>query len=144
MRSMLAAMAATVVALTTPVAAQQVPPPPPGPPPAPPRPAYPPPPTIMWLPGAYIRADGGYGFSFDTRFKDVNFAQTLGDDVRVKGDSGSSPFYQAGLGFRFTRFFRVDVTANYLPSLKFSGTDNVGLGTANNAQVRSEAALVNA
>jgi opacity protein-like surface antigen len=144
MRSMLAAMAATVVALTTPVAAQQVPPPPPGPPPAPPPAAYPPPPTIMWLPGAYIRADGGYGFSFDTRFKDVNFAQTLGDDVRVKGDSGSSPFYQAGLGFRFTRLFRVDVTANYLPSLKFSGTDNVGLGTVNKAQVRSEAALVNA
>ena len=143
MKSMLAALAATVVALTTPVAAQQAPPPPPGPPPAPPPAAYPPVPTIMWLPGAYIRADGGYGFTFDTRFRDVNFAQTLGDDVRIKGDSGSSPFYQAGFGYRFTRWFRADVTADYLPSLKFSGTDNIGLGTVNRAQLHSEAALLN-
>jgi opacity protein-like surface antigen len=143
MKSMLAAMAATVVALTTPVAAQQAPAPPPGSPPAPPRPAYPPPPTIMWLPGAYIRVDGGWGFTTDTRFRDVNFAQTLGDDVRIKGDSGSGPAYQAGLGFRFTRWFRMDATADYFPSLKFSGTDNIALGTVSNAQVRSEAALLN-
>jgi opacity protein-like surface antigen len=145
MKSMLAALAATVVALATPAAAQQAPAAPPGAPPAlPPVPAYPPPPTIMWLPGAYIRADAGYGFSFDTSFRDVNFAQTLGDDVRVKGDSGSSPFYQAGLGFRFTRWFRADITADYLPSLKFSGTDNIGLGTANAGQLRAETVLVNA
>ncbi|HEV8028074.1 MAG TPA: hypothetical protein VGP50_11625 [Stellaceae bacterium] len=153
MKSMLAALAATVAALTTPVAAQQAPPPPPGPPPAPPPAAYPPGPppaayppvpTIMWLPGAYIRADAGYAFTFDTDFRDVNFAQTLGDGVRIKGDSGNSPFYEAGLGYRFTRFFRADLTANYLPSLKFSGTDNIGLGTVNNAQIHSEAAFANA
>ena len=141
MRSMLAAaLAVTVAALSTPVAAQQAPPP--GSRPAP-LPAYPPPPTIMWLPGPYIRVDGGYGFTFDTNFKDVNFDQTLGDGVQLQGDSGSSPFYQAGLGFRLTRWFRIDVTANYMPSLKFSGTDNVALGAVNNGQLRSEAAFVN-
>jgi opacity protein-like surface antigen len=144
MKSMLAAMAVTIAALATPAIAQQVPPPPAGQPPAPPPPAYPPPPTIMWLPGAYIRADGGYGFTTDTNFRDVNFDTTLGAGVRLKGDSGSSPFYQAGLGYRFTRWFRADLTANYMPSLKFSGTDNIGLGTVNNAQIHSEAALVNA
>jgi len=144
MKSMLAAMAATVVAFATPVAAQQAPPPFPGPPAVPPPPAYPPPPTLMWLPGAYIRADGGYGFTTNTDFKDVNFAATLGDDVRLKGDSGSSPFYQAGVGFRFSRWFRADVTASYLPTLKFSGTDNIGFGSVNNGQLHSGAALVNA
>jgi opacity protein-like surface antigen len=141
MKSMLAAMAAAVVALATPAAAQQAPPPPPGLPPPPP--AYPPVPTIMWFPGAYIRVDAGYGFTTDTRFRDVNFDTTLGAGVRLKGDSGSGPAYQAGLGYRFNRWFRMDLTANYFPALNFSGTDNVGLGTVNKAQLQSEAALVN-
>jgi opacity protein-like surface antigen len=137
MKSMLAAMAATVVALTTPVAAQQAPAAPP------PRPAYPPVPTIMWLPGAYIRADAGWGFTTATDFRDVNFDTTLGAGVRLRGDSGSGPGYQAGLGYRFTRWFRMDATADYFPGLNFSGTDNEGLGSVNKAGVRSEAALVN-
>jgi opacity protein-like surface antigen len=128
MKHVLAAAALTVAtALAGQAAAQPAPPPSPplsGPPPVGQPGAFPPPPPLMWLPGAYIRGDGGYGFSAETRFRDLNdedFNATLGDDVRIKGDSGSSPFYNLGVGGRFNRFLRIDVTASYLPSLKFSG-----------------------
>jgi opacity protein-like surface antigen len=100
----------------------------------------------MWFPGVYIRADGGYGFSAETRFRDVNEDSpvTLGDDVHIKGDSSSSPIYGVGIGGRFNRFFRADVTGAYLPSLRFSGTDNIGAGSVNKGQIHSGAALVNA
>jgi opacity protein-like surface antigen len=149
MRYMLAATAAAVAALTVPAAAQQAGPPSPsapyGAPGAaypPPAPAYPAAPAIMWLPGAYLRADGGYGFTTGTDFRDVNFDTTLGPGVRINGDSGNSPFYDAGVGFRFNRWFRADVTASYMPSLKFSGTDNIGDGSVNKAGERSESAFL--
>src|SRR5216684_558021 len=40
--------------------------------------------------------------------------------------------------------FRADITASYLPSLHFSGGDNIGAGSANTARIHSWVGLVNA
>ncbi|HET7594688.1 MAG TPA: outer membrane beta-barrel protein [Stellaceae bacterium] len=155
------AVAAAVVAaaLFAPAALAQQPPsppaypPPPGYPPAPgyyppgyyPPPVYAPMPVAFIKPGLYLRVDGGGAFSAETNFKDTNFeTPTLGDGARLTGDSGSTALGDVGIGARFLPFFRADVTASYLPSLKFSGDDNFGTGSVNTAKIHSGVVLVNA
>jgi opacity protein-like surface antigen len=122
-------------------------PPPPGyPPPYPPPPVYRPAmPAAFIRPGIYLRLDGGGAFSNELRFKDTNFSTpTLGGGNRLTGDAGDSPLGTVGIGARFLPFFRADVTASVIPSLHFNGGDNLGTGSVNIAQIRSEVALVNA
>jgi opacity protein-like surface antigen len=124
-------------------------PPPPGyPPPGYPPAAYPiyrpPMPAAFIRPGIYVRLDGGGAFSADTRFRDTSFDTTLGAGNRLTGDSGSSVLGDVGIGARFLPFFRADVTASYIPSLRFSGGDNFGTGSINTAQIRSGVVLANA
>ncbi len=167
MKCAIAASAAMLVAFASGASAQQAPPPPAAPPseqpptaPAPPAynpppgyyppPAYYPPPPYYYYPGTvfwpapYIRADAGGAFSTDTNFHDTSHAApTLGEGVELQGNSGQSPLYDVGVGARFAPNFRADVTFSYLPSLRFSGSDNLALGTSNTAAVRSWVALVN-
>lgn len=149
--------------------AQQVPPPPPATtPPPPPPPGYPPPayyppppayqppafypppvyrplmPAAFVRPGIYLRIDGGGAFSDELSFRDTVFDTTLGAGNRLTGGAGDSPFGTVGIGARFLPFFRADVTASVIPSLRFSGGDNLGTGSVNIAQIRSQVALVNA
>jgi len=122
-------------------------PPPPGyPAPYPPPAAYyrPPMPAAFIRPGIYLRVDGGGAFSNELRFRDTVFDTTLGAGNRLTGDAGSSPIGTLGVGARFLPFFRADVTASVIPSLRFNGGDNLGSGSVNIAQIRSEVALVNA
>jgi opacity protein-like surface antigen len=121
-------------------------PPPPGYPSAyPPSPVYRPPmPAAFIRPGLYLRIDGGGAFSNELRFRDTRFNTTLGAGNRLTGDAGSSPLGTVGIGARFQPFFRADVTASAIPSLRFSGGDNLGTGSVNTAQIRSEVVLANA
>ena len=122
-------------------------PPPPGyPAPYPPPPVYRPPmPAAFIRPGIYLRVDGGGAFSETMHFKDTNFAApTLGEDNRLEGGAGDSPLGTVGIGARFLPFFRADVTASAIPSLRFDGGDNLGTGSVNIAQIRSEFVLFNA
>lgn len=121
-------------------------PPPPGYPSAyPPPPVYRPPmPAAFIRPGPYLRIDGGGAFSGQLRFRDTSFNTTLGAGNRLTGDAGSSPLGTIGIGARFLPFFRADVTASAIPSLRFSGGDNLGTGSVNIAQIRSEVVLANA
>ena len=135
------------VAITAVVAAEASAQPesPPAPYPYPPPVVVPPPPPLFILPRFYIRGDAGGAFSETSRFRDTDFAtRTLGRGVRLRGNSGNSPIYDAGIGARFLPYLRVDVTGSYVPSLHFSGGDNIGLGTANTAQIHSWVGLVNA
>src|SRR6266851_2735197 len=85
------------------------------------------------------------GLSADSRFRDTNFATpTLGPGVALTGDGGRSALYDVGIGARFLPFFRADITASCLPSLHFSGGDNIGAGSANTARIHSWVGLVNA
>lgn len=154
--------------------AQQVPTPPPPPPPgypppgypppayyppppgSPPPPGYPPPaffpppvyrplmPAAFVRPGIYLRIDGGGAFSNELSFRDTVFDTTLGFGSRLTGGAGDSPFGTVGIGARFLPFFRADVTASVIPSLRFTGGDNLGTGSVNIAQIRSEVVLANA
>jgi opacity protein-like surface antigen len=102
-------------------------------------------PISFFKPGLYLRVDGGGAFSADTNFKDTNFATpTLGDGVRLTGDSGNTVLGDVGIGARLLPYLRVDVTASYLPNLRFSGGDNLGTGSVNTAKIRSGVVLVNA
>jgi opacity protein-like surface antigen len=164
MRNAVVAALAAATLLAPAALAQQAPSPPapaPTPPPAqtPPAPGYPPPPyypppgyrpyppmPLSFIkPGLYLRLDGGGAFSANTDFKDTNFATpTLGVGNRLTGDSGSSVLGDVGIGARFLPFFRADVTASYMPSLRFNGGDNLGTGSVNTAKIRSGVVLVNA
>ncbi len=105
----------------------------------------PPLPLAFVAPGLYLRGDAGAAFSADTRFRDTNFATpTLGPGVALTGDGGRSALYDVGIGARFLPFFRADITASCLPSLHFSGGDNIGAGSANTARIHSWVGLVNA
>jgi opacity protein-like surface antigen len=153
-----AALAQQAPAPTAPAPAPAYPPPPGYPPPGyyPPPPgypaAYPPPPVYrppmpaaFIRPGIYLRIDGGGAFSDELRFRDTNFgAPTLGEGNRLTGDAGDSPLGTVGIGARFLPFFRADVTASSIPSLRFNGGDNLGTGSVNIAQIRSEVVLANA
>jgi opacity protein-like surface antigen len=119
--------------------------PPPGYPPGYPRAAMTPLPPAFVAPGIYLRADAGGAFSADTRWRDENFSSpALGEGARLTGDSGNSAIYDVGIGGRISPLVRIDVTASYLPSLRFNGGDNLGTGSVNTARIHSWVGLVNA
>lgn len=95
--------------------------------------------------GFYVRGDVGGAFSTDTTFEDTNPTapnSTFGT-VKVTGNSGNSVLVDAGAGFRFSPLFRADLTLSYIPSLRFSGSDNAGFGTSNTADIKSLVGMVN-
>ena len=147
--------AVLLLAVTSAQAWAQAAPPPPPPGPYPPPPPYPAPPPYPYgypyLPRVYfgqfyIRADGGGAFSTTTRFRDDDPDAPnaiLGPGGRFKGGNGDSPLYDVGFGARVLPYLRWDATVSYLPSLRFSGTDNFGVGSVETAQIRSIAGFVN-
>ncbi len=158
MKCAIAALAAMFAVFASNASAQQAPAPPPtAPPPTAPPPSRPPtyypppgyyppyyPRPVYILPAPYIRGDAGGAFSTGTHFHDTSHAApTLGEGVKLQGNSGQSAIYDAGVGARFTPNFRADLTFSYLPSLRFSGSDNLALGTSNTAAIHSWVAMVN-
>jgi opacity protein-like surface antigen len=95
--------------------------------------------------GIYLRADAGAGLATDMMLKDTdgsNPSSTLGG-VTYTGDTVKSVLASVGIGYRLSPVFRIDLTASYLPGLRFSGGDNAGLGTVANAKIKPRFALVN-
>lgn len=71
--------------------------------------------------GYYLRLDTGYGFARD--------AGASGAPVSGKvNDMDGSPVIGAGIGYRFNRHFRVDLTSSYAGGHKLDGTDGAGTG----------------
>jgi opacity protein-like surface antigen len=95
--------------------------------------------------GVYFRVDVGAGFSTNTAFADTdpfNPNASLGG-VTYTGDAGTSALASAGIGVRLSPIFRIDLTGSYMPWLRFSGQDNLGLGTVATAKIKPRLALVN-
>ena len=94
----------------------------------------------------YLRGDVGAAFAEPTEFTDVTAAApnaALGPGVKVSGDVGDSVILAGGIGFRWTPAFRTDLTLSYMPSLKFTGHDNLGLGSTSTADFKPLVGLVN-
>lgn len=70
--------------------------------------------------GLYLRGDVGYGFS-RTKYDFSLLGQGVSQDRIVGG---------AGIGYRFTEHFRVDVSANYLGRDSFSYNDGTNSASA--------------
>ena len=95
--------------------------------------------------GVYFRVDAGAGFSTNTALADTdptNSNASLGS-VTYNGDAGISGLASAGIGVRLSPIFRIDLTGSYMPWLRFSGQDDVGLGTIGKAKIKPRVALVN-
>ena len=95
--------------------------------------------------GIYLRADAGAGLATDMKLEDTdasNPSSTLGG-ITYTGDTVKSVLASAGIGYRLSPVFRIDLTASYLPGLRFNGGDNAGLGTIANAKIKPRFALVN-
>ena len=91
----------------------------------------------------YLRLDGGGAFSANTALEDTNptaFNAGLGFNT-PRGDAGTSPLGSAGVGYRFSPSFRMDLTGTYVAPLNFSGTDPFG-GIAT-AKIKPLYALLN-
>ena len=96
--------------------------------------------------GVYFRVDAGAGFGTNTTFTDtapLSPSSTLGE-VTLNGDAGTSVLGSAGIGVRLSPAFRVDVTASYMPDLRFSGQDSIGVGSIATAKIKPRVGLVNA
>ena len=71
--------------------------------------------------GYYMRLDGGYGVARD--------AQGTGAPVTGKvNDLGHSPVVAAGVGYRFNRFFRADLTTGYAGGYELDDRDGASNG----------------
>lgn len=95
--------------------------------------------------GVYFRIDAGAGFSSNTALADTdpsNPNASLGG-ITFSGDAGTSALASAGIGVRLSPIFRIDVTGSYMPWLRFSGQDNLGLGTIATAKIKPRVGLVN-
>ena len=96
--------------------------------------------SVAVAPGAmaqvYLRIDGGGAISANTDLEDTNPTAsntTLGFD-RFNGDLGTSPLGSAGIGYRISPSFRMDLTGSYVTPLDFRGTDALGLGATARAK----------
>ena len=94
----------------------------------------------------YLRGDVGGAFSTNSSFRDVNPSASsalLGPGGRFKGNLGNSAFFDIGAGARLLPYWRWDATLTYIPSLKFSGGDTLGHGSAESANVDSLVGMLN-
>jgi opacity protein-like surface antigen len=94
----------------------------------------------------YIRGDLGGALSPDAHFKSADPAASdalLGPGARLKGGIAGTGAFDVGVGTRITPFLRWDATLTYIPSLKFSGSDNIGAGSVETANVDSLVGMVN-
>lgn len=71
--------------------------------------------------GYYLRLDTGYGFARDAK---AGGAPVTGRVNEVEG----SPVVAAGAGYRFSRYFRADVTTGYAGSYELNDRDSAGNG----------------
>lgn len=71
--------------------------------------------------GYYLRLDTGYGFAREAKASGAPVAGQVND---VEG----SPIVAAGVGYRFSRYFRADVTTGYAGSYQLNDRDGAGNG----------------
>lgn len=86
-------------------------------------PAYtPPPPPPAVLGGWYLRGDIGYS---NQRVDELDNVLYSGFDTLDRGDRDfdGGPIFGVGVGYRFNRWFRVDVTGEHRAAVDFSGND---------------------
>lgn len=103
-------------------------------PPAPP--IYAPAPAPVIGSGWYLRGDGGIGIN-DLRTKTSTFDSYV-PDARYEGHSlTDSGFIDAGIGYRFNEFFRVDGTGEYRTAAHYSAIESYNQGYFNNPQDNS-------
>ena len=122
--------------------------------PMPPAPVIVPPQAPALQGNWYLRGDGGIGLA-DLRTRNSTFdagfdaaANGVGYNTRSLDDAA---FVDAGVGYRFNRFFRADVTAEYRAAAHFAAiesyTDNTTLSGRQydtySGSVRSAVGLVN-
>ena len=71
--------------------------------------------------GYYIRLDAGYGVARDAKATGVPVTGRL-------DEAGQSPIVAAGVGYRFNRHFRMDLTTGYAGSYELDDRDGAGNG----------------
>ncbi len=94
----------------------------------------------------YVRGDLGGALSPDAHFKSddpVANNALLGPGGRIKGGIDGTGAFDIGVGTRVAPYLRFDGTLTYIPSLKFSGSDNVGAGSVETANINSLVGMVN-
>ncbi len=96
--------------------------------------------------GIYLRADAGGTYSGNN----ITFEDTAPNDpnsslgsATITGHAGPATFGDAGVGYRFSPYFRADLTLSYAPALKFTGHDPFGLGTDSTAKIKPWTAFLN-
>ena len=84
----------------------------------------------------YVRAGAGFENSSHDRFRDVDCNQSEppalfgcavavdGQPLAARGDFGTTPTVDLGLGWRLSPYVRVEVEGTYRPSLNFGGQAN--------------------
>lgn len=109
--------------------------------------------------GIYLRADGGYSWARDANIRNSGPGIDLGGGGAATNqlfgevnEIGDSPLVQAGVGYRISPAFRVDLTGGYRWGFKLDDTDSspntatgstYTLGTAYKADIRSTAVMLN-
>jgi len=103
---------------------------------------------FTWIPsGLYLRGDVGGAFGNDTTFKDTSpgSASCLLCTGTVHSSTRDSVIFGGGIGYRFAPMFRADLTLDYIPSFKVSGTATGGPvpGTTYSADLSSLVGMAN-
>jgi len=94
-------------------------------PPPPPPPVYTPPAVLggNW----YLRGDVGIGIA-DLRTKQSSFSTLVPSPQFEQSSLDDTGFIDAGVGYRFNQFFRVDVTGEYRAAAQYSAIETYNQG----------------
>ena len=97
-----------------------------------PMPLPPPPPVYAPAPAAlggnwYLRGDVGVGIA-DLRTQQSNFAYYVPDARYEHSSLDDSAFIDAGVGYRFNQYFRVDATGEYRAAAQYSAIESYNQG----------------
>jgi len=91
-----------------------------------------PPAQIMpsWIDGFYVRGDVGGAIGNATKFRDTNPTSAspfpiLGPSV-AEAETGVSSLVGGGIGYRFNRLFRADLTFDWMPGLRATPVSSSG------------------
>lgn len=94
----------------------------------------------------YVRGDIGGAFPAFDRFKSDNpdaANSLLPPGGRIVGDADATEAFDIGAGTRLTPYLRWDATLSYIPSMRFSGGDNIGAGSVETANIDSLVGMIN-
>ena len=92
----------------------------------PPQPIYTPPVPVSFG-GFYLRGDVGDGIS-DLRLRPSTFNSYVPDAQFQQSSLGDSGIIDAGVGYKFNNYFRMDVTGEYRTSAAFHASQSYNIG----------------